>query len=185
VLVSSGVSGNGGDVQIPIGVIDADTITVVRAHKEHGATPANATDIQITLPAALLARPGPAPTLALTRIDDTTIALSGGEPGVLYYLRDPETNELLGNPAYFHRHDEADTLLNRGLGQLRVGRDFAVALGPIAEGDDRSTTDPRDPVVVVSAIPADNLVNVMAIRARTGVAWSAPKTMVVVIETSS
>ncbi len=178
-LISNVIAGNGGDLQIPIGTITRDTIAIVRAHKEHGATPPDATDIQITEPVVLLPRPSSAPSLKLTRMGNNSITVTGGEPGVFYYLLDPSTNELLGKPAYFHRRDEVDSSLNRGIGQLRVGRDFVVARGPVPPAANRATTTPLDPVVIVPAIPTGNTVAVLATRARTRVAWGAARNVVI------
>lgn len=179
VIMSPVIAGNGGDLHIPLLNTDGDYVAILRAHKDHGATPPEATDVQITKPLVLFARPGTAANLVLTRIDDGSIAVTGGEPGVLYYFFDPISNALLGRPAYFYRHGDTDGALNRGLDQVRLQRDFVVARGPIAENADRATTPALEPVVQLSAIPANHTVKVLAVRARTGVAWSSPKTMVI------
>jgi hypothetical protein len=176
-LVAEAISGNGGDLHISIGTIPHDSIVAVRAHKDHGATPPDATDLQITQSVALLARPGAAPALVLAQLSDNVVSVTGGEAGVLYYLLDPVSNEVLGKPAYFNRTDVDDPAQNRGIGQLRIARDLVVALGPIAAGADRTTTAPLDPTITLSSWPANNTVKVMAIRARTGVAWENAKTM--------
>jgi hypothetical protein len=98
---------------------------------------------------------------------------------VLYYLLDPVTNKPLGRPAYFHRKDEGDPTRNRGIGKMRVSRDFAVARGSVAAGSDRTTTPALDPVVTVTPLPKDRSVKVMAVRARTGAAWEEARTVVV------
>lgn len=179
VAISNDVPGTNGDLTIALQGITEDYVAILRAHKDHGATPSDATDIQITQTVVLLSRPGSAPNLELTQVDGNSIAVKGGEPGVLYYLLDPVTHALLGRPAYFHRHEDTNAALNRGVGQSRLGRDFVVPRGPIPIGADRALAAPADPVVVVSAIPSSHTVEVLAIRARTGVAWSATKTMVV------
>lgn len=169
--------GNGGALVIDGGPMVEDTLVIVQAHKEHGADPPDATDVQLNQAVLLLKRPGPAAGLTLTKTSNTTIALSGGEPGVFYYLLDPVTNKLLGKPGYFHR--QVDATSNRGIGNMRTGHDFAIARGEVASGANRQTTKPLDPVVTVSAIPASNTVKVMAVRGRTGAPWAAMETKLI------
>lgn len=180
-LVGAATAGNGGDLHISIGTISHDSIVVVRAHKDHGATPPEATDLQITQSVALLARPGAAPDLVLEQVSDNVVSVKGGEAGVLYYLLDPVSNEALGKPAYFNRTDVEDPAQNRGIGQLRIGRELVVALGPIEAGADRTRTAPIDPTITLSSWPASDTVKIMAVRTRTGVAWEEAKTMVIAV----
>lgn len=177
-------AGNGGALELPAGTLVGDSLVIVQAHKDHvvvsgGQTELVSTDVQLEQAALLLARPGPALGLALTQTGPTTVLVTGGEPGVLYYLLDPASSEPLGEPAYFHRKDEADPALNRGIGKMRVACDFVVARGPVAAGADQGTTPALDPVVTVTSLPGDRGVKVMAVRARTGAAWTEARTVVV------
>lgn len=178
-LVSEVVAGNGGDLQISVGTIPYDSALIVRAHKDHGATPVDATDIQITQSAVLLARPNSAPNLRIEQVSNDVVALQGGEPGVKYYLLDPVSHAILGRPAYFNRQDTVDPTQNRGIGQLRIARDLVVGRSPIADSANRTTTTPLDPQVTLSSWPASNTVQVMAVFARTGVAWAEAKTITI------
>lgn len=176
--------GTGGTISPDVGTMATtadDVLVIVQAHKEHGATPTNATDVQLNQAVLFLARPGTATGLTLTKKSATSIAVTGGEPGVFYYLLHPTTNTLLGKPAYFHR--KLDATQNRGIRYMRIGRDFALACGPVtvAQNATRATTAPLDPIVAVSAIPSTNTVTVMAVRGRTGAPWSATQTKTLVI----
>lgn len=163
--------GNGSALVLDAGTMDEDALLVVQAHKDHGATPADATDVQLLQAVLFLKRPRTDVTLTLKKTSATTITLSGGEEGVFYYLIDPGTNKLLGAPAYFQRMRTAT--VNRGIGGMRIGHDFAVARGTVPAEANRATTKPLDPVVTVSTIPAGNKVKVMAVRGRTGAPWAA------------
>lgn len=176
------IAGNGGALEVPAGTITRDSLVIVQARKDHIAASVDelvSTEVQLEQVVVLLARPGSAPNLTLSQTSATTVAVTGGEPGVLYYLLDPVTNEPLGRPAYFHRKDEGDPTRNRGIGKMRVSRDFAVARGSVAAGSDRTTTPALDPVVTVTPLPKDRSVKVMAVRARTGAAWEEARTVVV------
>lgn len=117
------------------------------------------------------------------------VVVSGGQAGVFYYFRTTAEGAEWPLPAYFHQRDRQhgqDTEYNKGLGQLRMDIDFAVA----ADHKDASVlsaalaiTPPAGPIVEMTGITAESTLFVRAQKAQTGVdiAMAAPP----VIETSA
>ena len=58
-----------------------------------------------------------------------------------------------------------------GIPQLRVGVDLVVSRDPPAAGGK------VDPLVNIAPLPSGGTLSVMAVRARTGVGWAAPKSV--------
>jgi hypothetical protein len=68
--------------------------------------------------------------------------------------------------------------VNHGIGQNRVGMDVVVTRDPPAGPPvDLSRLRPLPPLVDVAPLPLDGTLSVMAVRARTGVGWTAPRTV--------
>ncbi len=171
-------SGNGGTLELRLSDMREDSQIVVRARKTHHHVSDGEvfSDMPLEKKVAIFVRPGPATNLTLEATGPKSILVTGGEVGVLYYLFDPVTKKLLGKPAYFQRQDQTNSSVNFGIGDMRIGRDLVVAQGPVAEGANRSTTKPLDPIISVDSIPTNGVVQVLAVRARTGVAWSTAQT---------
>ena len=97
--------------------------------------------------------------------------VSGGQRGVFYHLRADANDQELGLPAYFHRRDEHDPQQNRGIGQLEIERDLAIARAlDSTVSPSPHLTPPPDPLVDVEPLPGAQ-VSIMAVKARSGVGW--------------
>jgi hypothetical protein len=179
VLYGQPTAGNGGDLALSIGPIDRDTIFVIKARKTHQG---GQSALQLEQALVALPRPKPVPALSLVLSQSGRLSVSGGQPGVFYHFRRVgQTNEI-GLPAYFHRLVEADPQQNRGVGQLRIETDLAVARDP--DDPNALQTDPAsrpvpDPVVDLTDVPppGEDSVNVTTVHARTGVGWLASQTL--------
>ncbi|APR88497.1 hypothetical protein A7982_13846 [Minicystis rosea] len=191
--------GNGGVLELGVGPIQDDSIVVVQARKIHAAAEAPlASAVQVEQAAVILVRPEPAPPLVLKLAANAdaargTLLVSGGQPGVFYHFyRSNEATEL-GLPAYFHRLDEPDPSKNKGLAAtepegsdhvprrgLRVGMDLVITRDPPAPPAlDPAHARPLDPLVDIAPLPVGGAVDVMAIKARTGIGWAAKQSVVI------
>lgn len=140
--VGPALPGTGGPLVLPLAAPVADACLFVQAIKRHRKRPGGedriVTTVQLTHVQPIFVRPDPARVLHLEAApagDPTTaVQLRGGQPGVYYQLRDGDV--LLGAPAYFHQRDDLDPQLNKGLDQLVLAADFAIA---------RTDPDPQDP----------------------------------------
>jgi hypothetical protein len=178
VLQGQPTAGNGSDLVLTIGPIDRDTVFVIKARKIHQG---GESALQLEQALVALPRPKPVPALSLVISQSGRLSVSGGQPGVFYYFRRSGQTTKIGLPAYFHRLDEADPQQNRGIGQLRIGTDFAVARDP--DDPNALQTDPAyrpvpDPIVDLTDVPPPDevSVSVMAVHARTGVGWLVSQT---------
>jgi hypothetical protein len=114
------------------------------------------------------------PGLSLVVSQSGQMSVTGGQPGVFYHFRRIGQTDEIGLPAYFHRLDEIDSQQNRGIGQLRLENDFAVARDPDdpnAPQVDPAYQHPPNPVVDLESVPPEDSVRVMAVHSRTGVGW--------------
>jgi hypothetical protein len=178
VLHGQPTAGNGGDLTLSIGPFESDTVFVIKARKTH---PGGQSALQLEHALVALPRPKPAPALSLVLSQSGQLSVAGGQHGVFYHFRRIGQTDEIGLPAYFHRLDEADPQQNRGVGQLRIETDFAVARDP--DDPNALQTDPAyqpvpDPVVNLTDVPppGEDSVSVMAVHARTGVGWVASQT---------
>ena len=71
--------------------------------------------------------------------------VSGGQPGVFYHFRSDPGGTDIALPAYFHKRDEADDRFNKGLGQLAIEVDLAIAADPPPGGPSVAHQPRRDP----------------------------------------
>lgn len=173
-------AGNGAALKLNLLQIQSDSVIVIRASKEHREPTTGQllgeSSVQLEQAVAALPRPDAVPALTLTVTKNAEgpggkMLVTGGQPGVFYHFRLPATTAEIGLSAYFHRSDEQDAQQNRGLGQLRVENDFAVARTAANTGADLTLQRPLTPLVDLAQIPTDAVVSVTAIWARTGVAW--------------
>lgn len=180
--------GTDGLLQLPLGPLTEDCVVVVQAHKDHSATVATQSDLQLVQAAAILVRPDPVPALKLqlaTNPDGQSgnLTVTYGQPGVFYHLRRTAQGSELGLPAYFHKLDDTDPAgaLNRGIGLYRLEMDLVVARDqPAADGStpgaaNLATQHALAPVVAIAPLPTDGTLSVLATKARTGVSWSASR----------
>lgn len=175
--------GTDGTLRLSVGPIQEDSVLVVLAHKDHTTVPI-ASDVQLKQSAALLVRPELVPGLTLQLVPNAggqsgTLLVSGGQPGVFYRFRADAAGSEIGRPVYFHRVDDSDPDAaapqpNRGLGLLRVEGDLVIAREqPLPAGADPALLRPLAPQVDIAPLPGGNSVQVMAVKARTGVSWRA------------
>lgn len=191
--------GNGGDLALGVGPIQDDSIVVVQARKTHTAAGASlASAVQLEQAAVVLVRPEPAPPLVLQIAANAdgasgTLLVSGGQPGVFYHFYPSNEASELGLPAYFHRRDERDPSMNKGVAAtepeasdqvprrgLRVEMDLVITREPPAPAAlDPAHVRPLDPLVDIAPLPLGGAVDVMAIKARTGIGWVAKRSVTV------
>jgi len=156
------VAGNGGELVFDTGALDADSVLVVKASKQHATGPLSApgellpSAIQLDRALALLVRPDHLRRLQLTatiRGGMTTgpVLFQNGQPGVFY-----EMSVGGGAPvpakAYFHQRNDLDAALNKGIGErprtvdrgsLRITKDFVIT----------DTHPPGDPARIAPSPP--------------------------------
>lgn len=170
-------TGNGVDLDIAIGQITNDSLILVEARKEHQvlAEQAYASCVWLLQPVVFLARPNPTPPLNLSVVmqGDTTddrLRAEEGQPGVFYYFRTAVDGEELPLPAYFHQRDDIDSHVNKGIGQLEVGIDLAVANDPAVPVDrsaNRASLKPEPPVLEAAPLSAETTFYIRAMKAQT------------------
>lgn len=93
--------------------------------------------------------------------------VSGGEPGVFYYFRRGQTGAERSLPAYFHKVDDLDPELNKGIGQLRIEVDLAVSRESPDPAPDLARLRPPTPLVEIEYLPLGISFYVRAVKART------------------
>lgn len=169
--------GTGAALEFPLAGFVEDSLLFVQAVKRHRRLPGSAdliaSDVQLTRVHALLVRPD---TRRLLRLraelagDATTgpVLLQDGQAGVYYELRRDGTDLALGLPGYFHQADDAVATVNKGVEQLRIEVDAAVARDPASEPTDRPTTPALPPLVDLDPLPAGAVLRARARRAMTG-----------------
>ncbi len=176
--------GTGGLLRFPLTGLTDDSVILVRATKTHVAENPIPSTVQIKQASVVLLRPDPDPMLELKVNVSASEAIgplevSGGQPGVYYHFRPKVDGPDLGLPAYFHKKDEWDPALNKGLGQLKVGIDFAVPRDlPVGSGpsqNDAAKTFPVDPLVDIQKTPLDSKWSVLAVKAQTGIEQAVAK----------
>ena len=169
--------GTGGALACTIPALTDDSLLIVQASKEHQAAPGVSSALQLEQAAVILVRPNPAPALRLVPVEPA--ATSGafqvfdGQPGVFYYFRrEPEGTEL-GLPVYFHKKDDTNPAMNKGIDQLRIGVDFVVAPTLPADQAQASVSlaevPPAAPILETGALPVGTVCSVRAVKAQTGV----------------
>jgi hypothetical protein len=179
VLYGQPTAGNAGNLALSIGHFEVDTVFVIKARKTHQG---GESALQLQHALVALPRPKLVPALSLALSPSGQLSVSGGQRGVFYHFRRIGQTTEIGLPAYFHRLDEANPQQNRGVGQLRIETDFAVARDP--DDPHALQTDPAsrpvpDPIVELTNVPpqGETSVSVTAIHARTGVAWLTSQTI--------
>ena len=184
--------GDGGVLQFPVGPVQDDSIVVVQAHKIHTIGAPLESTVPLAQAALVLVRPEPLPPLVLqvsANADgaSATLLASGGQPGVFYHFsRAGEASEI-GQPAYFHKLDEVDGSLNKGIAAalsprrgIQIETDFVITRDPPAPaGGDPSRVRPLDPLVDITPLPTGDAVDVMAVKARTGLGWLAKRSFAI------
>ncbi len=166
--------GSGGKLSFTIPALTDDSMVIIQARKEHKATDVVTSSIILVHPAAILVRPNPSPQLkvqALAGRDPAAgaIQVSGGQPGVFYFFSAGTGGATIDKPAYFHKHDDDDPAINKGINQLNIEVDFVIAQDPASKAPDLTRTPPELPVLEIGAVQSQTLSLVRAEKAQTGV----------------
>nr|VFK77830.1 MAG: hypothetical protein BECKSD772D_GA0070982_100244 [Candidatus Kentron sp. SD] len=169
--------GTGGELSFDTGVLNEDTLAIIEARKNHetGDTTMPSA-LQLTHAAAVLVEPNPAQALTLAWQDNNPstgwMKVTGGQPGVFYYFRFTSDGADEGLPAYFHKQDENDSALNKGIEQSKIGVGFVISRVGSDESDtDLARTPPPSPLLEIGAIPdGATALTVRAVKAQTRVA---------------
>lgn len=178
------VPGNGGTLRLPVNGLTRDSVILVRAQKEHQARVNIPSSVQLRQAALVLARPDPRPALRLGVVmagaqTTGTIEVEGGQPGVFYEVRRDPAGASLGWPAYFHKTDESNATLNKGLEQLRLQVDFAISRGTVRSATtpaELALTPPLTPLLSTGPLDAGATLYLRAIKAQTRVATNLQQT---------
>jgi len=187
-------AGNGGALDLPLGAPRDDAVYLVQARKRHalGAAPGAAlvaTAVGLRQAVLLPVRPDPSPALQLALVQGPEdarpeLAIGGGQPGVYYHLRALPGGPPLPQPAYMHQRGEGDEAVNKGLGQLAVGIDLALA-GPALPGAQAADEAARPPAqrppprprLALGAVEPPATLGARAVKAQTGLAVDLPLTV--------
>lgn len=165
--------GAGADLRLPLPAAEADVIVRVAARKAHHADGGPFfSAVWLTRPAARLVRPNPAQPLTLTVTlagagTDGGLTVAGGQPGVFYTPRVAPAGPPIQPPAYAHQPDPERLSPFKGVGQLKLEVDFAVA---------RDGQPPLPPLLAAGAIPVGTTLALSAMKAqsRASVDLAAP-----------
>jgi hypothetical protein len=171
--------GTGGKLTFPLDAVDQDQVLLVQAIKQHRNGPLGsntdtiASAVQLDRALALLVRPNHAQPLRVlaTITGDATqgpLEARDGQAGVYYELRLAAADPAIERPVYFHQRDDVDATLNKGVDQLRIEVDFAVARDPAAAPGNRAQVAPPWPALDTELAPGTTLY-VRARKAMTGV----------------
>lgn len=180
-VATDAVQGNGGDLLVSGGKLVADSFVRLQAIKTHlantGAKVDSTVDVQQI--AAVLVRPDADPALRFkanvaNSLLQAPIRVSGGQAGVYYEFTTVADNKVQGLPVYFQQLDHLDKSRNKGIGQLQIGVDMAIApsVSPdrLKGNPDLAGLPPEPPQLNANAsIKADAELSVRAIKAQTRV----------------
>jgi hypothetical protein len=165
--------GNGAILGFDLGPSGTDTTWVALASKQHRLGPLDGPDprtgmsrVQLSQVGVQLVRPDPTVSLVLVRWQQDAFGGSwrmlGGEPGVFYAFSLAAT--ALGGEAYVHQIDERDPSVAKGVGQLRLEVDLAIAAAPLPGVAPSGEIAPA-PLLDLMLAPAD-LAAPLQVRAR-------------------
>ena len=160
-------AGAGGDLRLALPPAATDAIVIVAARKTHSRESGKfVSAVWLRQQAALLVRPNPSPPLVLTvtlsgAATDGALAVAGGQPGVYYTPRTAPNGPPVQPPAYIHQTDPDNVAPYKGVGQLKLEVDFAVA---------RDGQPPLPPVLAAAAIPVGTTLAIQAMMAQSRVA---------------
>lgn len=172
--------GTGTDLSFSLPPLTDDSLIIVQAAKAHELADASGirkvvpTSVQLKQTAVFLTRPNPNPPLYLTvQIEAGTTETDGslqvfdGQPGIFYFFRSDPQGQPLGQPAYFHKRDDADDTNNKGVGQLVMGVDFVVTRPFSTTITDPAATPPQPPILETGPLPANTVLHIEAVKAQT------------------
>jgi hypothetical protein len=193
VPIGEAVRGTGGDLEIPLDSLTADSVYIVTASKAHevgttddGAPVVIPTTIRLRNEASVVVEPNPEQRLTvkipLVRYPENPtggmVHVLNGEPGVYYTFAD-ENGKDIAAPAYFHKRDDVDGTLNKGLDQLKIEVDFAIPRDyPSGTVPDLSRETPPYPILDTDALQTGTRLTIRAVKAQTRVGIAMPDTIV-------
>ncbi len=165
--------GNGAILSFDLGPSGTDTTWVVLASKQHRLgsldgpdTRTGSSRLQLTQAGVQLVRPDPTVFLVLVRWGQDASSglwrIFAGEPGVFYAFS--RAGAALGSEAYVHQSDERDQSVAKGVGQLRLEVDLAIAAAPLAGVAPAGEITPA-PLLDLALAPVD-LASPLQVRAR-------------------
>lgn len=180
--VGPAVPGTGGDVLLPLGAPADDLVCLVQASKQHRSRGDETvgTDVGLAQAVLLAVRPDPRPALQLDLLAGAgamaQLRVRGGQPGVAYRPVPLPAGPALPQAAYMHQRTDGDATVNKGLGQLVIGVDLAVATdadAPATLLPDQQA--PAAPLLDLPAWPAGTRLAWQATKVHTGVAADLPQ----------
>ncbi len=171
--------GTDGDLLLTAaGLLDDSTI-IVQAIKEH-RTDSKKSEIIVSAVAldqavVVLVRPDPNRALRLrvpliSGQTAGTMQVANGQPGVFYYFQWASAGEEFPLPAYFHKRDDQDNTQNKGVGQLGIEIDLAIATDPDAApsfATNLATVTPHLPLLGIAPRAAGDTLSSRAVKAQT------------------
>jgi hypothetical protein len=174
--------GTGSDLKLTVKSLAEDAIVIVQALKEHRVDADKRDSAIITSAvrldpvAVVLVRPDPAKALRLrvpvigAQTGDS-MQVSDGQPGVFYYFRRAPSGAEFPLAAYFHKRDQQDAPQNKGVGQLGIEIDFAIATDAEAApaGANLAMVYPRPPLLGIAAFATGGSLSSRAVKAQTAV----------------
>jgi hypothetical protein len=173
------VPGTGSDLLLTAaGLVDDHTI-IVQAIKEHRTELKGlgmmTSAVALKQAVVALVRPDPNRALSLRvpiigEKTADTLQVSNGQPGVFYYFQWAAADVDFPLPAYFHKRDDQDNTVNKGIGQIGIEIDFVVATDPdVASsfGTDLATVQPRFPLLGIIPMAAGDSLSSHAVKAQT------------------
>jgi len=166
-------AGTGGDLHLTAAALAEDSELIIEARKEHGVSKVPSS-VQLQHPALVLVQPNPTPALAVEATVDNNalpgpLLVTGGQLGVYYFFRVGDGGKEILPPAYFHKLDDKDSTSNKGINQLRIGIDLALARDPATPPTDRAHTPPLAPLLDLGSQAIGITLFVRAMKARTGI----------------
>lgn len=186
-LAGADAPGDGRRAAVPLTRMEDDLVICVTATKLHqpaGQARAIASLVRLDQPLLLLVRPDADRALALQwrrTAAGQDLVVQGGQPGVSYQpLRAPAADAPadarpvpLALAGYVHQRDALQPALNKGLGQLEMGIDFAIAASPpqrpLPGVDVLERRAPQPPsLALANDLPAGGRIVWQAVKAQTG-----------------
>ncbi|HUT46928.1 MAG TPA: hypothetical protein VMX36_11630 [Sedimentisphaerales bacterium] len=177
--------GTGGELELKVGPLTDDSLVIVQAQKYHQASPEPQTAqrvpsaVQLEQAAVVLVRPDPAPPLRVKVLVEGAqtsgdMQVFDGQPGIFYYFRQTPEGKEFEWPAYFHKSDDCDESLNKGLEQLELEIDFVVAADPfpgkVSDSANLAQVAPEPPLLQTGRLPTGTTLHIRAVKAQTSVA---------------
>lgn len=173
--------GNAQKITFQLGNFTADTSLLILASKQHRLRALRSADtstvgstVQLDRALAQLVRPNPAAPLRVQvlivgQLTSGPWCFLDGQAGVYYSVYNAD--KIIGLPAYFHQRDDRDARQNKGLGQLGVEIDLALATdAPLT--DARASQAPPPPSVDERDMPVGTRLTVRARKAMSGIEGS-------------